>query len=506
MSQRAPRAVGNAVKFDPSCVATRTSWQRKVMAALDSTLASDEPAAEAAPPESVIAPEPAEAAASPPAEPLDPEVAALCTPIAADDPCGPDLDLAGDPAYLNFFAQVEGILPTSFFNALDGMPFDRTAIDIGGQLGAIKPLLARTRDIRLLIMQARLQILNRDLAGFAVSLAATAYWLDGFWDQVHPRPEGGEVLARSNAVAALDIPTVIFPLQYTSLFEARRVGTVSYRALMIATDEVKPRTGEDKLDASAIIEARGEANPAVLTAARKHVAMLKSAVERIRNAFAMQGASAGLDNLPALIGKIQAFIDPVEAAKEAAIDAQDGQEAPAAGSAGPGPSSLAEASEALAAIADYYSRREPSSPALPLVRQAHQLIGKSFIEVISILVPTHLEQAAFQIGGDQVFELPVGKLSDLSATAAPLPNGSGETTAADATEPGSAAVPRFQVGSRAQATTLLEQVQRYFRASEPSSPVPMLCERARAFAERDFMAVLRDVLPKVALKNIGADK
>jgi len=36
--------------------------------------------------------------------------------------------------------------------------------------------------------------------------------------------------------------------------------------------------------------------------------------------------------------------------------------------------------------------------------------------------------------------------------------------------------------------------------------VPMLCERARAFAESDFMAVLRDVLPKAALKDIGADK
>jgi type VI secretion system protein ImpA len=34
----------------------------------------------------------------------------------------------------------------------------------------------------------------------------------------------------------------------------------------------------------------------------------------------------------------------------------------------------------------------------------------------------------------------------------------------------------------------------------------MLCERARAFAERDFMGVLRDVLPKAALKNVGADK
>ena len=112
------------------------------------------------------------------------------------NPCGPDLELAGDVGYLNFFAQAELVLPESFFNALDGTPFDRTSVDIGGQLEAVKPLLARTRDIRLLIMQARLQILNHDLAGFAVSVAAAAYWLDAFWDQVHPRPEGSEVIGK----------------------------------------------------------------------------------------------------------------------------------------------------------------------------------------------------------------------------------------------------------------------------------------------------------------------
>jgi hypothetical protein len=34
----------------------------------------------------------------------------------------------------------------------------------------------------------------------------------------------------------------------------------------------------------------------------------------------------------------------------------------------------------------------------------------------------------------------------------------------------------------------------------------MLCERARALAERDFMSVLREVLPKAALKASGTDK
>ena len=143
---------------------------------------------------------------------------------------------------------------------------------------------------------------------------------------------------------------------------------------------------------------------------------------------------------------------------------------------------------------------------MPLVRQAHQLIGKSFIDVIRILVPDQLGKAAFQIGGDLVFQLPVEKLSGFSAVAAV--NGGDDAPAENAgggDEAGSPVAAGLQINSRAEAIALLDQVQRYFRASEPSSPIPMLCQRARSLAERDFMAVLRDVLPKAALKSIGAD-
>lgn len=462
------------------------------------------PSSSAAPVEPLVAGEVAQATASPLPVPLDPAVAALCTPISDADPCGPDLDLEGDADYLNFFAQVEGILPASFFNALDGTPFDRTTVDIAGHLEAVKLLFARSRDLRLLVMQSRLQILNRDLAGFAVSLAAAAYWLDAFWDQIHPRPEGSEATARSTAIWALDGPTVIFPLQYAPLFDARRLGAITYRRLMIANDEVKPRSGEDKVTASTILEARSDADPTALAATRAHIVMLKAALERIRNACALRGVSAGLDSLPALVGRIQAFIDPAEAAKVptaaegGSLDA--GQDSGEASEKAPGPSSLADASQALAAIADYYSRLEPSSPTLPLVRQAHQLIGKSFIEVMNILVPTQMEKAAFQIGTDQIFDLPVGRLSTLSQTAPEA----GSPTAV--TSDGVNSASTYSVKTRSQAIALLEQVQRFFRAAEPSSPVPMLCERARALAERDFMGVLKDVLPKAAFKNAGAEK
>ena len=457
------------------------------MTALEPEAAPTEPTSD-----ELTTPTDVDATAQPPM--LPPAVAELCIPLSGAEPCGPDLDLAGDADYLNFFAQTEGILPSSFFSSEDGRPFDRSSVDLPGQVDAITPLWERSRDLRLLALRARLLILNRDLAGFAVTVAAIAQWLEGFWDDVHPTGADGNFDARAAVVGALDLPTVVFPLQYAPLCEGRRIGAVSYRAWMIASGDVKPRAGELKHPAAALTEAIADAPPEALAATRDHVALLKTSLGRIRNCFAAHGISLGLENLPSMVDKIQLFVDPRAALREESkAETAEGEDIPAAGET---PESLADAQEALAAIAAYYSRSEPSSPTLPLVRQAHQLIGKSFFEVMSILVPTQMEKAAFQIGADQFFELPVSKLSK-------LPEGAPDGQASAAPTGRSA---QYRVESRGQAITLLEQVQRFFRHSEPSSPVPMLCDRARALAERDFMGVLREVLPKAALKTFGAEK
>jgi type VI secretion system protein ImpA len=438
---------------------------------------------------------------------MDPAVAALCLPLSEGDPCGPDLDLSGDAEYLNFLAQVEGVLPTSFFSVEDGKPFDPSTIDLRGHLAEVDRLYTRSRDIRLLATRARLFVLNRDVAGFAVTVAAIAEWLDGSWDAVHPRPEGENLMARRSTISALDLPTVIFPLQYAPLFEGRRIGPVTYRAWIVATGEVKAREGDGDASAAAISEAVANADASALADARKHIALLDRSVQRICKSFGEHGVSV-LDTLPEQLRKMRAWIDP-----HAAIDA---------GLAGGGASqgdnrqeasvglvaltSIGEAKHALAAIAEYYAASEPSSPVLPLVRQAHLLIGKSFLEIMTILVPTHVDKAAFQIGTNPVFDLPVNKLSSLSATSAHVDASSGSFDEASDSATAAPSAKSYRVGSRAQALAMLESVQRYFRHTEPSSPVPMLCERARVLAERDFMGVLEDVLPKSVLKAFNADR
>lgn len=434
-------------------------------------------------------------------------MAALCVPLSDDDPCGPDLDLSGDAEYLNFLAQVEGVLPTSFFSLEDGKPFDPSTIDLRSHLAEADRLYARSRDIRLLVTRARLFALNRDVAGLSVMVAAVAEWLEKFWDAVHPRPDGGNLTARRSTISALDLPTVIFPLQYSPLFEGRRIGSVTYRAWIIATGEVKSRGGDGDASAAAISEAIASADPAMLAAARKHVALLDRSVQRICTSFAKHGVAA-LDTLPEQLRKMRAWIDP-HAATDAnlvggGISQGDNRQEASVGLVAL--VSIGEAKQALAAIAEYYAGSEPSSPVLPLVRQAHQLIGKSFLEIMTILIPTHVDKAAFQIGTNPVFDLPVSKLSSFSATSADFDASAGDVDdASDST--GSAPSPKsYRVGSRAQALAMLESVQRYFRHTEPSSPIPMLCERARVLADRDFMGVLEDVLPKSALKAFNADR
>jgi len=130
-----------------------------------------------------------------------------------------------------------------------------------------------------------------------------------------------------------------------------------------------------------------------------------------------------------------------------------------------------------------------------LVRQAEQLIGKSFLEVMRILVPNHLEQAAIQIGKDQqVFDLPIGRLSEFAESPQMA-----ESVPEETSEEGPRR--RLEAKTRDDAIRLLEQIASFYRIAEPSSPVPFLTERARSFAQRDFLSLLRELLPEGALKS-----
>lgn len=437
---------------------------------------------------------------------------ALGTAVSPEEACGPDLDLAGDADYMNFVARAEGVLPTTFFSGPEGKPFDRNSIDFNAEFDAMAPLLQRTRDVRLLGILAKLLVLNRELAGFVRCIELIAALIKERWDEVHPQGIDGDFGIRMAALESLDdMPPVVFPLQYLPLINHRRLGMVTFRNWMIATGEAKPREGEEIFAPAAIEAALMEEDLAALVEQRNRFQALQSALESIRETCVDRvGAenAAKLERLPELSRRILALLDGIATKRDPSLasvvpdphgvttTAAEGSSSVPAGAV----ASMQEVAAALAAVGRYFNRAEPSNPALLLVRQAEGLMGKSFLEVMRALVPNHVEQAAIHIGKDQLFELPLERLSPFAEITA-VEQPAEEESSTERLMPDGAGSPNIRANTRADAIRLLEQIAAYYRVAEPSSPVPFLTERARSLAERDFLSLLKDMLPGDVLKG-----
>ncbi len=427
----------------------------------------------------------------------DLSLGSLAEPLPGTEPCGPDLDLVGDGAYTSFMAAADGLLPATFFSGGDGRPFDRATVDFASQYKIIAGLCERTRDLRLLVLLAKFRILDRDITGFATAVEAIAALLDRDWEAVHPRGDHGDFAFRMVIVQSLDdMVPVILPLSYAPLFEHRHAGSVSYRSHLIAEGEVAPRGDEDKLDVGLIKRAFGEGDLTALVARRDQLAGIGAALARIRAAFVEKvglGESVAFPRLQPLVEKIAAMLDAQVVLRDPSLGVSLPEEDTEAGEAEipldfGDIATLADARAALEAIAAYYERREPSNPALLLVRQAIELVGKSFVDALRVLVPQYVEEVKVQIGTTQVFDLPIARLSEFASI-----DGAGADTAGDPAT--------FEVTSRDTALQLLKKIGAFYHAAEPSSPVPYLVDRARELAGRDFLGLLREMLPKDRLRT-----
>jgi type VI secretion system protein ImpA len=152
-----------------------------------------------------------------------------------------------------------------------------------------------------------------------------------------------------------------------------------------------------------------------------------------------------------------------------------------------------DAAQALEVVSRYLSGFEPSSPALLLVRQAQQLMGKSLPEVMRILLPDAFGQAAIRIGKEQVFRLPIERLSLLESGQTPCVNGPTKEHGTSIEQLPSAR--DYKVNTRQDAIGLLGQIGAYYRVAEPTSPVAFIVDRARELAGRDFLSLLKELLP-----------
>lgn len=357
--------------------------------------------------------------------------ALLTSPLDGEDPCGPDLDASGDAAFLNFFAFAPFQFPDRFFD--DGRPFDPSAGDFREATAQIPAMLAelmkRSRDLRLLAFLARFAILKRRLDEFADVVAAMALLLDQRWDGVHPRARGdGSFEARVSALEELDDPLVLFSLQFVTLLSDRRHGNVAYRSLALAAEAEQREDGVDArekysgriaaLTEAQIVQSFKDAGQEAIAGTRRSFQRLSASIQDIRDCFADKASGRETPNLEKLLKVVRDVLALFEAAFPSAAEPFRADEALLDDRVSAGSRSriscAAQARRALESAKDYFRRYEPSSPALPLVAQALELQGKTFVEVLAVLAPDCHASAYYSIGDRRSFKLAVAPLGEMT--------------------------------------------------------------------------------------------
>lgn len=441
----------------------------------------------------------------------------LLLPVSETAACGTDLNAEMDAEYDEYYFGALGRLPSFYFQPGVERPdgsrtpdvvFDQSSVQITQEVRSIDALLARSRDIRLLVLRAQWEALAGRIGPVSDVVAAIAALLELYPEEVHPAAALG-ASERREAINDLNQPvTMVQALQFAGLTGNTEV---TLRKLRVAAGEMTPLESEDGLSVAPLMDALGQASNRKKVE-EAHAAAMRLAdglkrIERICQTNSSAPFSPALQDIQKVADDILETIQsarpdlraadppPAVASSASTGDAPFATPAMAAhsGSAPTGPTSPASAivshlhaKRVLEACERYYSRTEPSSAALLLVTQARLLIGRPLVEALETLLPAQVGQAVVDFGPQTGFQINIDRLRVLTGS---LPD------VADAAPPSDLG-PDPVVNDPQQASAAIHEVETYFRRSERSSPVPLLLQRARSYLEKDFQSLIDELIPR----------
>jgi type VI secretion system protein ImpA len=435
----------------------------------------------------------------------------LAEAISEDNPCGPDMVANDDDAFVGYYYEAEANLPERYFVPgikgpndafAPGTLFDPKSISHAAEKTTILGLLKKTRDVRLLTLLARQQVLAGRMEGYVEALAAIATLLETYPAEVHPQ-NGAD--RRSSLEELTATPTVVTPLQYLNLAGS---GDVSLRKYMAANGQSEKRAGEVELTTGGLLSELGSpSNKQSVDTSFRLVGEALAAIQRIKGAclrgdrpftLGLAACVEALGEMQKLVVQarpdLQAEMAPPPAPDMGGNEPEDSGDAPASpvAVAMTVPSlaptlipSQAAARQALRGIETYFAQYEQSSAALLLVIQARLLVGKPLIEAIETLLPVDAPNARIDFGAETGFSMSMERLRMLSK----------EMASVAATVPEADPGPVPDITTRAEVAAWLRDVDDYFRKREPASPIPLLLSRAKAYLDKDFGALISELMP-----------
>jgi len=319
----------------------------------------------------------------------EPDLDNLLAPLAADAPCGPDLEY--DPAFQAMLEAGVGKPERQYGdNVYPAEPPDWPVVH-----ARASELAQRTRDLRVAVWLTRSGARLHGLRDAVSGLRLVEGLLERYWDGVHPvldASDNNDPTARANAVAALSNPLDgLADLRAAGLTGQR--GALTVRKIELALGPAEPLPGESLPTEDGVVQAvtialaadpelattmksGHDAAQAVATALERHLeasespdlAPLKKVLQRVADA-ARKASGAGED--------VAGETDP----KSAAASRQSGAI-----------NSREDVNRLLERACEWIERNEPTNPAPLLIRRAQRLMSKSFIDIIRDLTPDGVKE------------------------------------------------------------------------------------------------------------------
>lgn len=363
----------------------------------------------------------------------------LLSPIDAANPSG--TELRNDARFHALERQLESLSRESRQRQIDSGNTGAVDLDWAQLLADAAELAASGRDLRLLVIVARLQTNEEGLAGLSRGLGVLAETVTRYWDTVHPMlrdsPSKREsALRRINALYQIENADsgILGDLEFATLLSPRGLGPITggdlavggmSRAAFLA--EGPTGLGDKELaDLIARHEARVNRVKAACraTAAERpeEMAALIAAVKDAETALAGLEAAlaphvtendttvkfAALAQFLSRVGQTLASEQTVSAenqttpapAEKAEAPAMNGASPPAAGTPPPGAASTItgainsrrDVEKCLDQIIDFYERTEPSSPIPHLARRMRKMVPMNFMQLMEEIAPSGMKE------------------------------------------------------------------------------------------------------------------
>jgi type VI secretion system protein ImpA len=268
------------------------------------------------------------------------------------------------------------------------------------------------------------------LEGFTDGLEVLHGLVERYWDSVHPQldpDDNNDPTLRLNTIASLcDGATTLKWVREARLVDSKAMGKFTYRDVLVASGELPPPPGTEKVEQAVIDGAFADCDGGGLKATTVAV---KRALERSRSLESMVDTNVGdssalsLEPLSEMLAAMAKLLEKklaergldeeeqpagdAESATDTSNAESDGESVPAAvnGRKASAPMSLTgdissreDVIRALDKVCEYYKRYEPSSPVPLFLNRAKRLASKSFLEILRDLTPDALNQA-LALGG-----------------------------------------------------------------------------------------------------------